>query len=670
MEIFSDIEDYLKNVKKLDKRKTELIYNDIKLRKPQISIMGKIISKFAEMRIFDRDREYKEDVNFEKYSEILGRLFFSSKIHENIEKVVSYLDSPSHAYVELHNRVKDLKVVAKGVDGMFARIKLDGNDKIIGFKISEEFTFFENIVAKVCLNPLRENVPNFGYIYGTLYCSAPSIKNTSNNFCQSRANTSYIVSELIEGYGSLTSYTLDLSRFLELFVQILYSLDIAYEKGNKFCHLDLHSENILIRKLEKKMYIKYETENGIEYVYTDVIPVMIDYGQSQFVLTKEEIQKLGIKTNEDIIVYTEDAGVEYYVPRKQNLRQIDAIKLMNHFTIKVFDTKVPNYMKQVNEYTKSSNIKELLNLIKRKPTDNLDVINLEHDIAPMYMYFLPTGTYNFAEMIQNLSDNYNYLYCFDANGLTVDESYNHKDFCKYLRKVYPHINSIFTTVKNNEDVASCPDNPLCSRVIIEKNQTVTNLFEITDDEVLRSDFLKYYLEFVDKMEKDFSFLFYVYSQDYTNTIKVFSNYSTVKGYQDLFVKKIRDLKNGITDLSDVEIFVKELENIYDLLFSHKVAHDRLKYFKYCLEEFISLYKIKEASEIEKIIKNYYTLLMSISVIKLDEILKNITDTLTEMEKSIAVFVVPSSTFKGDENVKNIQKLVREVRTSVTKLERR
>ena len=48
-----------------------------------------------------------------------------------------------------------------------------------------------------------------------------------------------------------------------------------------FTHYDLHTGNILIRDINiEKFQIQYDTENGVEYITTDLIATFIDFGMS------------------------------------------------------------------------------------------------------------------------------------------------------------------------------------------------------------------------------------------------------------------------------------------------------------------------------------------------------------------------------------------------------
>ena len=138
-------------------------------------------------------------------------------------------------------------------------------------------------------NRLRKYVPNFAYIFGGFQCSPPLIDEQSKqvtawcNNTESKVN--YVLYENIAPAKSMHEYitrTTSAKDFLNKYLQIVYAL----RKGKEICdfsHYDLHVENVLIRSLDgqKSFYIPYETEKGkIEYMLTDAISTIIDYGSS------------------------------------------------------------------------------------------------------------------------------------------------------------------------------------------------------------------------------------------------------------------------------------------------------------------------------------------------------------------------------------------------------
>ena len=147
----------------------------------------------------------------------------------------------------------------------------------------------ELVVGLYGTNKLRQYIPNFSYIYGGLKCSPPLIDPVTKKViysCLDNKNlVNYVLYENVAPAIDISTYvrTSSSAQFLNVFMQALYSLRLA-NKLIDYTHYDLHAENLLIRepKLDKgKIFqIPYETENGTEYLRTNVISTFIDYGYS------------------------------------------------------------------------------------------------------------------------------------------------------------------------------------------------------------------------------------------------------------------------------------------------------------------------------------------------------------------------------------------------------
>jgi len=157
----------------------------------------------------------------------------------------------------------------------------------------------ELVVGLYGTNKLREHIPNFSYIYGGLKCSPPLIDPVTKKViysCLDNDNlVNYVLYENVAPAINISTYVSNCTatQFLNVYLQALYSLRLA-NKLIDYTHYDLHAENLLIResKLDKgKIFqIPYETENGIEYLRTNVISTFIDYGYSH-IKTKDIIDK-------------------------------------------------------------------------------------------------------------------------------------------------------------------------------------------------------------------------------------------------------------------------------------------------------------------------------------------------------------------------------------------
>lgn len=148
----------------------------------------------------------------------------------------------------------------------------------------ESDLFHEYIVGVFGLNRLREQIPNYAYIYGFFSCSAPQLNedNTVASYCNSNVNAvTYVAYENIvpSVTMNLMNRTWSFGRFMRSYMQILYAGIMAYEACG-FTHYDLHDQNVLIRRIPNVRAITYKVGNSNVYLDTDEVATVIDYGQS------------------------------------------------------------------------------------------------------------------------------------------------------------------------------------------------------------------------------------------------------------------------------------------------------------------------------------------------------------------------------------------------------
>lgn len=157
----------------------------------------------------------------------------------------------------------------------------------------------ELVVGMYGTNMLRKYIPNYLYVYGGFKCSPPLVDPETNKvatFCLHNDNAvNYMVLENISPSISMSKYVKKCSGadFINIYLQILYALKFGKERTD-FTHYDLHTDNILIRdinqnvpKSEKTFQIKYYTEEGEQYIRTQVIPTIIDYGFSHIKINND-----------------------------------------------------------------------------------------------------------------------------------------------------------------------------------------------------------------------------------------------------------------------------------------------------------------------------------------------------------------------------------------------
>lgn len=144
--------------------------------------------------------------------------------------------------------------------------------------------YHEYFVATMCLNFLRQWVPNFMYVYGTFQCTSPV---GPVNFCKKGFDT-YLMIEYIQGpsFRNFIQERQNLEEIIVIIVQLVIALDRVYNACG-FTHYDLHAGNVLLRQIRyltgtNDVYVGMQFLGGSKfYIKADMIPTLIDYGKSR-----------------------------------------------------------------------------------------------------------------------------------------------------------------------------------------------------------------------------------------------------------------------------------------------------------------------------------------------------------------------------------------------------
>ena len=261
-------------------------------------------------------------------------------------------------------------------------------------------------------NLLRKYIPNFAYIYALFNCAEPFITNNTTLLCSNKSkNISYIVYENITSISSsyLGNETIDFNSFLSYcnaqdflmyYVQIMYALRTAqYYCG--FSHNDLHTKNILLRKVFKynEFFIKYEIPNkDTEYVKSNkYVAVLIDFGMSHIQIDDDNnIENLGnlpyTYEDEEIVIVLNKNGDNYTIKsndfKEYNINEKDIITHISNYKLKVKIQKIKSFDK-IGIYGDKCNYisdayKLLLNSLLVLKRENYDCFT---KISPLIKYF-------------------------------------------------------------------------------------------------------------------------------------------------------------------------------------------------------------------------------------------------------------------------------------------
>lgn len=142
------------------------------------------------------------------------------------------------------------------------------------------------------LNKLRNLTPNFEYLYGLAFVDKINVTYETlklGSVGHGRAQL-YTFLENAKGETLFNTILYDPSfhfdDLLSVLLQVFCSLDIA-NQAMQFCHYDLHSKNIMLRKLDKPRQFIYTLnfagKKKVVHVVSNYLALIIDFGFSHIV---------------------------------------------------------------------------------------------------------------------------------------------------------------------------------------------------------------------------------------------------------------------------------------------------------------------------------------------------------------------------------------------------
>ena len=267
--IFNELQRY-KELEIIDQTKNNECYkfdDDFKTNKRKIisNLLGKeLINNFSDEDLFEFVSCYFNSKIINKTSSP-----FNLPIGSNVNETLSNPNLiASGAEGDVYNvgfeNKKNLFIVKKGR-------KFKGNTEI---KELPEDLLHEYFIGLIAINSLRQYIPNFVYTFAAFRCL--NIKKGNFTTCSESNKFNYIVLENIIG-ETLKDYIINsmenINQLMLIYVQIFLAMDLAH-KLYDYTHYDLHASNIILRKLKKKSWVRYENM----YIKSDYIATIIDYG--------------------------------------------------------------------------------------------------------------------------------------------------------------------------------------------------------------------------------------------------------------------------------------------------------------------------------------------------------------------------------------------------------
>lgn len=248
----------------------------------------------------EKIRERLSGLDGDKLKDNLDNNFYNSAVMEAVACTIdSIIYLPPNEIGSLYHN--DL------IRTHITNLRVIGSESVAGYTMLADFNKIKNmfiekvsrdsnndnllhelIVGLYGTNKTRNYIPNFAYVYGGFKCAPPVIDTITKkvtSWCLDNENAvNYVLYENIAPAISMKEYIESCSpaEFLNIYMQVLYSLKLAHKLFD-FTHYDLHTENVLIRAYKihnqnRLFQIQYETENGMEYITTNKIATIIDFG--------------------------------------------------------------------------------------------------------------------------------------------------------------------------------------------------------------------------------------------------------------------------------------------------------------------------------------------------------------------------------------------------------
>ena len=550
------------------------------------------------------DNLYKLDVN--KVKSLVRDNFYDPTLMKEIFYImnsIAYLQPNTPGAVNPNERVKEWlknlqRIGTDSFEGVAFKSDLRTSQSAFVIKSpkSAKNDLLHEFTIGLELNDLRAYVPNFAYVFGGFKCTPPILKDISYSgvgvsglpinsgkiesipvsWCDnSNINTvQYIIYENISPGVSMKDYVsrCTFEQFLDKYLQVMFAI-LAWQENKEGSHGDLHYENVIVKESqEKELTIPYTTEmGGIEYLKTDSIATIIDYGFGSMKLKNET--HIGITGAEAYGVF-----YDKYIPIH------DAYKFLMFCMM--------GMLQQKNFACYQGAI--LLYRFFNKSEDPAQAIALQSK----------------------------YLFMTPYNQKTISVKLN--DYIGYIRTNIPQFNLIVTSSPQTRHILGCTGNDICMssngvlKVLgFDSKKVIDNIFDFYDlvsrledekrindiDEILLtvnpdqlvSDGISKYNESIVKIQEYFQ-------TDQRDVI-------TLKG-MDLNLLKIEsvrtDYKNFLIETAEINEAFERLVLIYDCLIFLS------KYFNI---------NLKDVDDNYLIMNEYYTdLLMILDIIKEDALI--------------------------------------------------
>ena len=256
-------------------------------------------SRVCPMGIKKKLRDRLSKVRPQEFKAIVRKEFYNPSVMEAamcVTESISYTPPIKEGGISSNFRIKRWiknlnRIGAESVEGFALRGDFDKSKDTFIVKSPQDAQnptlLHEYIVGVYGLNQVRQVIPNFAYVLGGFRCSMPVVDDETNKVSAWCNNNKYPIDYVVyenvvpsETMKDWVAKSCNFKDWLTYYLQILYATQIAADAID-YTHYDLHDENVLRRQISDSsdsFAIPYKTERGIEYLMTNAVATIIDYG--------------------------------------------------------------------------------------------------------------------------------------------------------------------------------------------------------------------------------------------------------------------------------------------------------------------------------------------------------------------------------------------------------
>ena len=626
----------------------------------------------------------KDNFNTQLIEKILNEDFLDNSKLECITLFIEYLlywTNKNISVDENKKRYKFLSYFTHNIDQVITNINYNNTESAEGFIVFSDFLgiknklviktprdlsdvryiLFEYYIGYNFINKLREKTPNFMYTYGVFMCNPILVKESilsdnmilSKNFCKDNMKKNiYVLFEKIDGI-TLHEYIQNITKeeefdnIVNFILQIMLSLEIAQKEG-EYVHNDLHTNNVMIRKIPKSFIHEYIIGKNKYSMELDYIATIIDYGMNRYVengipLGTKSFNRLGFNpykncTSNDVykLLMSSVLGIISLCHKnskihKKYYNKIDeTIEFLLSFFRGKYDynnvIKIWDYYLNKKKTSNKKDIEKSYNIFVENVKKNMDTYFSPYPIDILFFNSVTPGNFiiHVKDSNPNLWNEYITENIINENEIQLSyiKSYNPKfneeDFEEYL----------FSKSYNNIYITK----------YIEQKQLFFKLFNKEFNHLFNKDCL---------IDQESMILNFNNINDCKNILDLFnfkkSDYETVENFEKENIKYIKDYYGN--DIDSINYYIEQMKLIKDSL--NELLLSTFNNPK--LQISMSFFTEEMKKEIQKIHKFLYYfekyLFLTSCAIDLDNVYKNYSYKLQNFKENFNVFSIDIKLFE-------------------------